>query len=236
MKDGSLAGDVRPLADRLFYLGAGPLLALLFGSLLVPLREVTPASNLAFFFVVLTIIMAALGGTAAGVATAFASGLSLNFFLTRPYLTLRIASGDDIIAVAGLVACGVAASVVGSPSRLGRRSEAYRHFDLLSLALEEVAAGGPAAPAMARVLAAARTDLPVRDMVVRDARDQVVASTVGGAGLPGEPPVRTDLVVGNRMVGSLSVWRSGGETEAHRRTLAGIAGVLAILLERAGRS
>ena len=51
--------------DRLAYLGAGPLLAVVLGFALVPLRETVGASNLGFAFVVLTVVISAFGGRAA---------------------------------------------------------------------------------------------------------------------------------------------------------------------------
>jgi len=49
-------------ADRLFYLGAGPLAALLLGVALVPARGLTTASNFTFLFLALTIVVAEFGG------------------------------------------------------------------------------------------------------------------------------------------------------------------------------
>ena len=58
--------------DHLAYLGAGPLLAILLGFALTPLRETAGAANLSFAFVVLTVVISAFGGRGAGVATALA--------------------------------------------------------------------------------------------------------------------------------------------------------------------
>ena len=63
-------------SERPFYLSLGPLTAVVLGMALVPLREVTTASNLAFVFVVLTIVIAELGGRWAGVSTALCSALA----------------------------------------------------------------------------------------------------------------------------------------------------------------
>ena len=74
------------------------------------MREMTAASNFAFLFVALTILVAELGGGRAAVATALSSALSLDFFLTRPYLRLTIADKHDIIAFVGLATCGLIAA------------------------------------------------------------------------------------------------------------------------------
>jgi len=65
--------------------------AILLGAALVPLRGYTTASNFAFAFVALTIVVAEMGGRGAAVATALCSGLSLDFFLTETYMKLTIA-------------------------------------------------------------------------------------------------------------------------------------------------
>ena len=57
-------------SESLFYLGAGPLAAIVLGMALVPLRGVTTASNFAFAFMALTIAVAGFGGRKAAVATA----------------------------------------------------------------------------------------------------------------------------------------------------------------------
>lgn len=68
---------------------AGAAGSLVLGIALIPLRTLTAASNLAFVFLAFTIIVAELGGRGAALLTALVSAMSLNFFLTEPYLTLR---------------------------------------------------------------------------------------------------------------------------------------------------
>src|SRR5262245_14157299 len=87
--------------------------AIALGSLLVPLRGVVSASNLAFAFVILTIVVSEMGGRVAGLATAVVSAMSLNFFLTRPYLSLTIEHPDDIVAFLALAATGLIAAAFG---------------------------------------------------------------------------------------------------------------------------
>jgi len=109
------------MGDRedLFYLSAGPLAAILLGAALVPFRGVTTASNFTFAFMALTILVGEFGGRWAAVATAVVSALSLDFFLTEPYLRLAIQDKHDLIAFVGLAACGLIAATLG-PHR-GRR-------------------------------------------------------------------------------------------------------------------
>jgi two-component system sensor histidine kinase KdpD len=96
--------------DRLIFLGVGGGAAIFLGAALVPFREATSAANLAFPFLLLTIVIAELGGWIPALVTAVASALSLNFFLTKPYMTLMIHGTDDIVAFLGLAACGLVVS------------------------------------------------------------------------------------------------------------------------------
>src|SRR5437667_8037053 len=100
--------------EKLFYLALGPMAAILLGAALVPLRGYTTASNFAFAFVALTIVVAEMGGRGAAVATALCSGLSLDFFLTETYMKLTIAEKHDSIAVAGPTVCGLIAAGFGA--------------------------------------------------------------------------------------------------------------------------
>jgi K+-sensing histidine kinase KdpD len=99
---------------RLFYLPAGVIAPLVLGMALTPLREMTHTGNFVFVFVILVVVVGNLGGRSAAVAAAACSALSLNFFLTRPYLSLRIHDRDDVIAFAGLLACGLVAAALGA--------------------------------------------------------------------------------------------------------------------------
>jgi K+-sensing histidine kinase KdpD len=110
---------VRGETDRLIYLASGPLVAILLGIALIPLRETVIPSNFTFPFIILTIVVAEYGGRRAAVATALVSALSLDFFLTQPYLRLTIEGKHDITAFLGLAACGLVAATLGA-----RRSRA----------------------------------------------------------------------------------------------------------------
>ena len=94
-----------------FVIGVGAAVAL--GVALTPLRTTVSASTLAFVFIALTIIVAEMGGRGPGLATAVVSALSLNFFLTEPYLSLEIHKPGDIAAFLALAACGLIAAAFG---------------------------------------------------------------------------------------------------------------------------
>jgi K+-sensing histidine kinase KdpD len=112
--------------DNLIYLGVGPLAAMLLGMVLVPVRDFTTASNFTFLFLALIIVVAEFGDRKAAVATAVASALSLDFFLTQPYLRLEIRDKHDIIAFFGLAGCGLLTATLASRRRPPRSQKGSR--------------------------------------------------------------------------------------------------------------
>ncbi len=247
--------------DRLIYLAGGPLVAVLLGMALVPVRGFTTASNFTFLFMALTILVAELGGRAAAVATALVSALSLDFFLTQPYLRLSIADKHDVIAFLGLTACGLIAAAVGSQrgDRVRSLRASREQLELVHSGLEQLEKGVATELGLTRVLEASRGVLPVSAAVVRDTRGNLVAATerahgmpvpvrslgfdaLTAAGAPGRsgPPLpeegaRLALVAGGRHVGWLDIWGNGRPASAQaRRTLSGVARLLAVILGRAG--
>ena len=168
--------------ESLFLLGAGPLAAILLGMILVPLRSYTNASNFTFAFMALTILIAEYGGRRAALATALCSALSLDFFLTQPYLRLTIADKHDIIAFFGLAACGLLAASFGSQRglRTERLRSAWMQLDLFHTAIAEMKGTERFEFRLARLLDAVRDACPVSAAVVRDLHDTVVAASEHG--------------------------------------------------------
>jgi len=247
--------------DDLVYLGAGPLLAILLGFALTPLRETAGAANLSFVFVVLTVVISAFGGRGAGVATALASALSLDFFLTKPYLSLRIQENHDVFAFAGLTVCGLVAASLGSPQRIAALRESRAQAQLVHQILAALEEGGPVETELARLLERARQILPIRAVVLRDTSGRVVASAPHAAGLEPVPPRVVDadtllspaeadsmlrrapalpsaggrmaIVTHQRQVAWLDFWGDGAPaTAAARRTLSDVARILGAMLAR----
>jgi hypothetical protein len=247
--------------DRLLYTAVGPLGALLLGVALVPVRELTVASNFTVVFVALTILVGEFGGRMAALATALVSALSLDFFLTRPYMRLAMHDKNDLVAFVGLTGCGLLAAALGTPRR--ERETARRRMNLVQRALRHVEAGGPPGSRLQQVAEAAVATLPLAALAVRDDEgtlvagagdkrfaDQVPASVVGLSALAGElsrdwrrpdPPLpgdglRVALIAGARPCGWLDVWGSGRAAgDDARRSLTALAGVAAALLEIARR-
>src|SRR5437867_11189223 len=100
--------------DGLIWMVAGGLGSMVLAVVLIPLRTLTAASNLAFVFLAFTIVVAELGGRPAALVTAIVSAMSLNFFITEPYLTLTFTKTDDVIACVALAARGLISSAFGT--------------------------------------------------------------------------------------------------------------------------
>lgn len=245
--------------DQLLYLAVGPLAAIFLGGALIPLREATVPSNFTFAFLALTIVIGEFGGRLPALATALVSALSLDFFLTRPYLHLAMHDKNDLVAFVGLAAIGLLAGFLGTPRR--ERDSARRRLALVDRALRQVESGGPAAPRAQLVADLAVSALPLSAAVVRADHggvlalagsrgsaerepSLVVSSSTVGESAPWEwrvrnPPlprdgVRVALVAGGRPVGSLDVWGSGRAAGRDaRRALAAVAAALGAVLDSA---
>jgi uncharacterized protein DUF4118 len=234
-------------AESLFYRSAGPLAAILLGILLIPLRDVTTASNLAFAFMALTIVVSELGGRGAAIGTALVSALSLDFFLTQPYLKLAIDDKHDTIAFVGLAVCGLIAASLGAQrgKTIAALTRVRKHRDLLHSFLSEWDRGTPGEAQLEKILRSACDVLPMAAAVVRDGRGRIVASSGGRAGMlavpedvlepetllpaapsKGEPrrdstlPAnggRIALGSGTRPLGWLDIWGNGAHAGAEAR-------------------
>ena len=153
---------------------AGALGAMGLGIALIPLRFLTSASNLAFVFLALTIIVAEFGGRSAALVTAVMSAISLNFFLTEPYLTLTIRKPDDIVAFFALAACGLIAAT------FGRRREHWSdlagraggELDILKKLVEKL---GDATP-LDEILGDLKRSFGLSAIVLRDEDERIVAA------------------------------------------------------------
>ena len=171
--------------DRLVWMVAGGIGSMILALVLVPLRALTPASNLAFVFLAFTIVVAELGGRSAALVTALVSGMSLNFFLTEPYLSLTIAKRDDVIAFFALLGCGLIAAWFGK--RRARLSEVASRgrteLDVLKTVVDQLTAGAP----LDEILGYLRTSFGLGALVLRDADDRILGTAPVGS-LPASTP------------------------------------------------
>ena len=118
-------------------LAIGPAVALAAAGLLELVRDDFGAANVALVLSCV-VVVAALAGRSAGVATSVTAAVAYNYFHTQPYHSLRISSGRDIATVGLLVVIGV---IVSEMSAWRRREQAASLRRLHgSRALEAVAA------------------------------------------------------------------------------------------------
>jgi hypothetical protein len=161
--------------DTLVWVIIGALGSVALAALLIPLREVTTASNFAFVFLAFTIVVAEIGGRSAGLVTAVISGISLNFFLTEPYLTLMITKRDDVIAFVALIVCGLIAAAFGRERRRWseKASESAEKLDILSNLVGQLRRNVP----LEEILGELRQHFGLGAIVLRDEKDQILAAS-----------------------------------------------------------
>src|SRR5262245_31553795 len=151
----------------------GALGSIALGIVLIPLRSLTAASNLAFVFLVFTIVVAELGGRGAGLVSALVSAISLNFFLTEPYLRLTISKPDDVVAFFALAVCGLVAAAFGR--RRERLSDLAgregKDLAVVKKLVERLRDGRP----LEEVLADLKHAFALGSVVLRGAGDRILA-------------------------------------------------------------
>jgi hypothetical protein len=171
---------MRRADDIRVWMVTGALGSMALGIALIPLRTVVAASNLAFVFLAFTIIVAELGGRGPALVTALVSAMSLNFFLTEPYLTLAISKTDDVIAFFGLAACGFIAAAFGQ--RRERLSEAVGRADQELAILTRLVARARSGRSLEDLLQDVRTEFDLGGLVLREASGRVLAAAPAEAG------------------------------------------------------
>ena len=161
------------------------------GVALTPLRDTTSASNLAFVFMAFTVVVAELGGALAALAAALVSAVSLNFFLTEPYLTLSISKTDDLIAFVALAGCGLIAAAFGSRRERWSRAAGRAHEEITLLRRLVDRVHGRAG--LDRVLGDLARVFGLGAVVLREANGRVVAVTPPEAGTSAPPDAEITL-------------------------------------------
>lgn len=100
---------------------------------LVALRGQIANADVALVLVVLVVAAAAAGGRRAGALAAVISTMAFDFFHTRPYLSLKITSAEDIETTALLLAVGLAVGEMAVISQRRRQEAAEGRFEVESL-------------------------------------------------------------------------------------------------------
>jgi two-component system sensor histidine kinase KdpD len=178
------ADDVR------VWMVTGALGSMALAVLLIPLRGLVTASNLAFVFIAFTIVVAELGGRGPALVTALVSAMSLNFFLTEPYLTLAITKADDVVAFFALAGCGLIAAAFGR--RRERLSAAAGRADRELGMLSRFADRAKSDPPVRALLEDLRASFDLGALVLRDPGGRVLAAVPESAGSRPAPRIALD--------------------------------------------
>jgi hypothetical protein len=176
--------------DARVWMVTGALGSMALAIALIPLRAMVAASNLAFVFMAFTIIVAELGGRGAALVTALIAAMSLNFFLTEPYLTLAISKTDDVIAFIALAACGLIAAAFGR--RRERLSDVVGRADRELTTLARFAERSRSGRALDGLLQDLRAEFDLGGLVLRDASGRVLAAVPAEAGARPVPRIVLD--------------------------------------------
>lgn len=112
---------------------AGLVLPLAAGAALLPLRDRVDNANIALLLVVTVVAVASGGRRPAAVAAALSAAAAFNLLHTRPYLSFRIHSSDDVETTALLLAVGVAVGELALRGRRARAVAAREKADLHSI-------------------------------------------------------------------------------------------------------
>ena len=100
---------------------------------LVSVRGHVASADIALMMVVVVVAAAAAGGRTTGALAAVISTMAFDFFHTRPYLSLKITSAEDIETTALLLLVGVAVGQVALMSRQRRHEAAEGRSEVESL-------------------------------------------------------------------------------------------------------
>jgi hypothetical protein len=176
--------------DARVWMVTGALGSMALAVALIPLRTQVAASNLAFVFIAFTIIVAELGGRGAALVTALIAAMSLNFFLTEPYLTLTISKSDDVVAFFALAACGLIAAAFGR--RRERLSDVAGRADREMTTLARFAERSRSGRPLDGLLQDLRTGFELGGLVLRDESGRVLAAVPAEAGARPAPRMALD--------------------------------------------
>jgi hypothetical protein len=139
-----------PGADRvetrtLIGLALGGLGSIAVAIALVPLRDEIDNANLALILVLVVVLAAIIGGRWAAAVAAVVATMAFDFFLTKPFVSMRIDSSDDIETVLLLLVVGLVVGEVAARGRASRR-ERERAADAIARVqrvADQVATGAP---------------------------------------------------------------------------------------------
>lgn len=115
---------------RLLWMSLGSGAAIFVAAGLVGLRDTISNADVVLVLVLVVVLAAATGGREAGACTAVVAAISFDFFHTRPYNELRIASRDDVVTTVLLLIVGLGVGQVAARARRARTSAKQRTGDI----------------------------------------------------------------------------------------------------------
>jgi two-component system, OmpR family, sensor histidine kinase KdpD len=187
------------------------------------LEQVAPVLSLGVLYVFAVLPVALLFGLEYAIPVSVASMLAFNWFFLPPRHTLRLADGENWVALAVYLATAIVVSGLAARSRR-REAEAVRRAREAAL-LAEVAG---------RLLETDRVQSELRDIaarvaVVLDARHARIE--LNSVRRPEPPQVAHELQAGDRTVGRLFV-EGADDSQAGVRVLPGFASLLVVAIDR----
>jgi K+-sensing histidine kinase KdpD len=120
-------------------------------------RSLVNGTNAALVLMIVVVAIAAIGGRTAGILTALAAVMSFDFFLTKPYLSLKIESRNDLETAIALLVAAVIVGTIASSGQLARRRVGSTNTDIRRI--HRVAEAASAADEVADVIAIAQDEL-----------------------------------------------------------------------------
>jgi hypothetical protein len=157
--------SIDPSERSSFGIALGSLAALLAAALLVGVRGEIANANVALILVVCVLLGAWWGGRAAGVASAFMAAIAFDFFHTRPYNSLKMTDGNDILTTVLLLVVGFAVGEIAVRGRVARavRDEERRQLHRLDRITGLVSSGAGIDELVGAVTAELIETLSLRD-------------------------------------------------------------------------
>lgn len=118
MSDARRRFEVPQLVDNAtIAVAAGATLPLVTAAALVGVRGEISVADTALALVIAIVVSAWIAGRSAGIVASIVAAASLNFFHTKPYLSLAIGSRGDVLTVALLLVVGLAVGSMGARRR-----------------------------------------------------------------------------------------------------------------------
>jgi K+-sensing histidine kinase KdpD len=131
------------VSPRTAVMAAAILAPIAVATALIPWRARLDTSDNALILVVVIVAVASTGRRTAALVAALVSALSFDFFLTRPYYSLRITREQDLITEILLLVVGVAVGELAARGRRHRDAAWQGRRDVAALhGLTELAASG----------------------------------------------------------------------------------------------